>query len=82
MITGETLSLWAIIRAWWNSSTIKPVDLVMNSRVVAGFHLNHVKTRYPDRYRDSYLHLLNLYQENVIKPRIDSVWTFDEVLSR
>lgn len=79
MITGETLSIWQIFRSWWYSSVVKPIDLVLNSRVVAGFHLNHVKTRLPERYRDAFLRLLELYRQNVIKPRIDSVWTFQQV---
>lgn len=79
MIAGETLSFWRIICSWWYSATIKPVDLVLNSRVVAGFHLTHVKTRLPERYREALLHLFELYEKNVIRPQIDSVWTFSQV---
>ncbi|KZS06865.1 Synaptic vesicle membrane protein VAT-1 [Daphnia magna] len=79
MIAGETLSFWRIICSWWYSATIKPVDLVLNSRVVAGFHLTHVKTRLPERYREALLHLFELYEKNVIRPQIDSVWTFSQI---
>jgi hypothetical protein len=58
---------------------VKPIDLVLNSRVVAGFHLTHVKTRLPERYRDALIHLFELYRQNVIRPRIDSTWTFYQV---
>lgn len=81
MITGETLSLWRIICSWWYSGTVKPIDLVLNSRTVAGFHLTHVKARLPERYRDALLRLFELYEQNVIRPRIDSVWTFNQVKS-
>lgn len=79
MITGDTLSLWRMIIGWWCSSSIKPIDLVLNSKAVAGFHLNHVKTRQPERYREAFLHLLKLNQAGMIRPRIDSIWTFDQV---
>lgn len=79
MISGETLSLWRIFCSWWYSSMVKPIDLVLNSRVVAGFHLTHVKTRLPERYRDALIHLFELYRQNVIRPRIDSTWTFHQV---
>lgn len=79
MISGETLSLWRILRTWWYSSSIKPVDLVLNSRMVAGFHLSNVKDRLPGRYRDAFLKLLKLYEERLIRPHIDSVWSFPQV---
>ncbi len=79
MISGETLSLWRIFCSWWYTTMIKPIDLVLNSRCVAGFHLTHVKTRLNDRYRDALIHLLKLYRQNVIRPRIDTTWTFHQV---
>lgn len=80
VIAGETLNFWRLVRSWWYTATVKPVDLVLNSRIVAGFHLTNVKNRLPLRYRDTLLHLLELYNKNVIRPRIDSVWTFQQII--
>lgn len=80
MIVGETLSFWRLFRSWWYSSTIKPIDLVLNSRTVAGFHLTNVKNKLPGRYRDTLLHLLELYEKNIIRPRIDSVFKFSQII--
>ena len=79
MIEGETLGMWRIFRSWWNTKFIKPVDLIVNNRVVAGFHLTHVKSRSPQCYKEALEHLLELYQKKLIKLHIDSIWTFDQV---
>jgi len=80
MIEGETLGLWRIFRSWWTTRFIKPVDLILNNRIVAGFHLSHIKDRMPQRYNEALLHLLDLYQKKIIKPRIDSIWSFSQVV--
>lgn len=58
---------------------VPPMELLLRSLVIAGFHLSHVKQRLPDRYRTAMLHLLDLYDRRKIQPRIDSVWTFHQV---
>ena len=79
MIDGEKLSMWRMLRSWWQTSSVRPVDLILNNRVVAGFHLTNVRQRLPIRYRHALLHLVDMYQKGLIKPRIDSVWTFSQV---
>ncbi len=79
MIDGERLSVWKTLRSWWYTAPVRPLDLVLNSRAVAGFHLNNVRSKLPLRYRQAMLHIIELHQAGRIKPRIDSSWTFDEV---
>lgn len=81
MIQGETLSMFQILRTWWNTAVIKPVDLIVNSRTVSGFHLNNVKDRLPHRYRQAMQFLLELYNRRAIEgPRIDSVYPFNQIV--
>lgn len=80
MISGEKLSLWRILRSWWNTTHIRAVDLVLNSYSTAGFHLTNVKNRLPHRYRRTFMQLLDMYEEGRIRPRIDSIWTFQQVI--
>lgn len=79
MIEGETLGLWRIFCSWWTTRFIKPVDLILNNRIVAGFHLSHIKDQMPQRYNEALLHLLDLYQKKILKPHIDSIWSFSQV---
>lgn len=78
MIGGDALSLWRILQSWWRTKLIKPVDLLMNSQAVAGFHLTNLKKRMPHKYREALDHLFSLYEKGTLKPRIDSVWSFDQ----
>lgn len=79
MIQGDVLSLWNVLQSWWRTKFIKPIDLLINSQAIAGFHLTNVKKRMPERYREALRHLLSLYEKGTLNPRIDSVWTFDQV---
>ena len=79
MIEGETLGLWRIFCSWWTTRFIKPVDLILNNRIVAGFHLSHIKDQMPQRYNEALLHLLDLYQKKILKPHIDSIWSYSQV---
>ena len=61
------------------TALVQPMELITRSLAVCGFHLSLVKERLPGRYRAALAHLLDMYQQGKIQPRIDSSWAFHQV---
>ncbi|XP_022245361.1 synaptic vesicle membrane protein VAT-1 homolog [Limulus polyphemus] len=81
MIGGEKRSLLRALKVWWQMKNISLLNLVKNNHAVCGFNLGTLAETDPTRVKEIMGHLLSLYEEGKVKPRIDSVWTFDEVVN-
>ena len=55
-----------------------PLGMMTQNRAACGYHLGHL-SHTADEVRWAAQHLMNLYKEGKIKPKIDSVWAFEEV---
>lgn len=79
VIQGEQRSYLKLLKTWWDLKSVSVVDLIMLNQSVGGFSLDVLKEKSPQRYSDAIDAVSRLFSEGKIKPRIDSVWTFDEV---
>ncbi|CAH0389839.1 unnamed protein product [Bemisia tabaci] len=64
-----------------SSSTVPDMQgLVMGSRSISGFHLGLLMDQNPQLIRNSMESIFKLLGDGKIKPRIDSIWSFHEVV--
>lgn len=78
MVTGQTRSLLSVASTWWKTKNVNPLNLMRQNKCVAGYHLGHL-TGENELVQSAALDLIALYKDGKIKPRIDSVWSFDQV---
>lgn len=52
----------------------------MHNRVISGVHLGTFIEKDPSKVRTYLAKIFDLLREGKIKPRIDSVWTLDEIV--
>ncbi|KAH0626981.1 hypothetical protein JD844_002329, partial [Phrynosoma platyrhinos] len=79
VLTGQKKSLMAMAKTWWNQFSINTLQLLPSNKAVCGYHLG---------YMDDEVELLNgvvtkliaLYNQGKIKPKVDSVWSFEQVV--
>ncbi|KAL1778460.1 synaptic vesicle membrane protein VAT-1-like [Sigmodon hispidus] len=79
LLTGPKRNLMAMARTWWNQFSVTSLQLLQANRAVCGFHLGHLGTQL-EVISKVVTHLLALYNQGRIKPRIDSVWPFEKVV--
>ncbi|ROT69606.1 Synaptic vesicle membrane protein VAT-1-like protein [Penaeus vannamei] len=80
MIEGEHRSLWCILKTWWNTKNVSPQSLIMKNHAVAGFHLTELRKRDPKAFRKGWMEVRDMIADGVLRPRIDSVWKFEEIV--
>ncbi|XP_042328253.1 synaptic vesicle membrane protein VAT-1 homolog [Sceloporus undulatus] len=79
LLTGQRKNLMAMAKTWWNQFSINALQLLHSNKAVCGYHLG---------YLDDEVELLNgvvtkliaLYNQGKIKPKVDSVWSFEQVV--
>ncbi|XP_072417654.1 synaptic vesicle membrane protein VAT-1 homolog [Chiloscyllium punctatum] len=76
LLTGPKRNPLAIAKLWWNKFTINSLQLLHSNKAVCGYHLGYLQI---DQIQDAVTKLLSLYKEGKIKPRIDSVWSFEQI---
>ncbi|XP_029839248.2 synaptic vesicle membrane protein VAT-1 homolog isoform X2 [Ixodes scapularis] len=79
MVVGERFSVWNSLRTWWQTRLVNVYDLNTDCHAVCGFNLALLADVDPDRVLQVLQHLLELYGQGKVKPRIDSQWSFGEV---
>ncbi|KAK2184204.1 hypothetical protein NP493_278g03005 [Ridgeia piscesae] len=82
VVTGETKSFFSFAKSWWHVDKISPIKLYDENKIIAGFHLRELlfKQRRHDFVRRLVGTLFDLYTAGKIRPQIDSVWAFDDVI--
>ena len=79
ILHGERRSIFKLLRTWWSLKNISIFDLIMANQAVCGFNLDILKEKCPQRFSEAVKDVNALYADKKIQPRIDSVWTFEEV---
>lgn len=79
MVVGERFSLWNSLKTWWQTRLVNVYDLNTDCHAVCGLNLALLADVNPDRVLQVLQHLLELYGQGRVKPRIDSQWSFGEV---
>ncbi|XP_060066216.1 synaptic vesicle membrane protein VAT-1 homolog-like [Ylistrum balloti] len=81
VVTGETKSFFSFAKSWWQVDKISPIKLYDENKSIAGFQLRQLVFRQGQHEyaRKVMNHLIQLYSEGKIRPRIDSAWAFEDV---
>ncbi|XP_020797368.1 synaptic vesicle membrane protein VAT-1 homolog-like [Boleophthalmus pectinirostris] len=81
MVTGETKSFFSFAKSWWQVEKVNPIKLYEENKVIAGFSLLNLlfKQKKCDLVKSVMEKLLGLYNEQKIKPVVDSLWAVEEV---
>ena len=78
LVSGNTRSLLAFIKEYFNMPTIKPFEMIGKNKSVMGYHLGKLKGA-EHKVQRSMIELLKIINQNkAIKPVIDSIFPFDE----
>ncbi|XP_068217281.1 synaptic vesicle membrane protein VAT-1 homolog [Palaemon carinicauda] len=80
MLGEETRSMWRILKTWWMTKDISPYTLIVNNCGVAGFNLNELRYTSLQTFRKGWKEVLQKILSNELSPRIDSVWTFNDIV--
>ncbi|XP_065206337.1 synaptic vesicle membrane protein VAT-1 homolog [Planococcus citri] len=80
IVTGEEkFSIVKLLKLWWQTKNISVSDLITNNAVVAGLHLTNLMEAKPEKVRQTMDHIFDLCKSGVIRPRIDSIYSFPEI---
>jgi hypothetical protein len=83
-LDGESKNYFALAKNWWHVDKISPFKLYEENRSISGFNLHNFLFNPFNNPRRYILEILNklfgLYQDGLIKPIIDSVHSFDDVI--
>lgn len=78
LVSGNTRSLLAFIKEYFNMPTIKPFEMIGTNKSVMGYHLGRLKGA-EHKVQRSMTELLKIInQHKTIKPVIDTIFPFDE----
>ncbi|KFM65104.1 Synaptic vesicle membrane protein VAT-1-like protein, partial [Stegodyphus mimosarum] len=80
MINGEKRSLLKNLKVWWQTKNINIFNMITRNHAICGLSINTLFENDPVSFRAALGNVMKLYSEGKIKPRIDSVWSFDEVI--
>ncbi|NXO76131.1 VAT1 protein, partial [Sitta europaea] len=78
LLTGQKKNLMAMAKTWWNQFSITALQLLHQNKAVCGYNLSYLDEEV-ELLRGVVAKLVNLYSQGKIKPKIDSVWPFDQV---
>uniref|UniRef100_A0A8C4PEN6 Vesicle amine transport 1 n=1 Tax=Dromaius novaehollandiae TaxID=8790 RepID=A0A8C4PEN6_DRONO len=78
VITGQKKNLMAMAKTWWNQFSINALQLLHHNKAVCGYDLGNMDEEY-ELLGGVITKLINLYNQGKIKPKIDSVWPFEQV---
>ncbi|NXC46092.1 VAT1 protein, partial [Penelope pileata] len=78
LITGQKKNLMAMAKTWWNQFSINAIQLLHHNKAVCGYDLGNMDEE-TELIKGVVVKLINLYNQGKIKPKIDSIWPFDQV---
>ncbi|KAL8175738.1 UNVERIFIED_CONTAM: Synaptic vesicle membrane protein VAT-1 [Gekko kuhli] len=81
LITGQRKNLMAMAKTWWNQFSINALQLLPLNKAVCGYHLGHLDED-AELLSGVVTKLVALYSQGKIKPKVDSVWPFDQQVLR
>ncbi|CAJ0935870.1 unnamed protein product [Ranitomeya imitator] len=68
----------ALAKSWWNQFSINAMQLISSNKSVSGYLLGRLDEE-TELITDVVATLLDLYKQGQIKPKIDSVYPFEQV---
>ncbi|XP_062451313.1 synaptic vesicle membrane protein VAT-1 homolog [Rhea pennata] len=79
LVTGQKKNLMAMAKTWWNQFSINALQLLHHNKAVCGYDLGNLDQE-NELLGGVIAKLINLYNQGKIKPKIDSVWPFEQVV--
>uniref|UniRef100_A0A8C5GCN0 Synaptic vesicle membrane protein VAT-1 homolog n=1 Tax=Gouania willdenowi TaxID=441366 RepID=A0A8C5GCN0_GOUWI len=76
-VTGQRKNFLAMAKTWYNQLSLNTMKLMQSNKSVGGFHLGYINDT--QLFVRTMSHLMELYKQGKIKPRIDSCYHFEEV---
>ncbi len=78
MITGANRSWFQAAKTYWATQSYNSLRMIDSNKAACGYHMGHFEDS-PEIIRDTMLELIELFKQGKIKPRVDSIWAFEEV---
>ncbi|XP_054714258.1 synaptic vesicle membrane protein VAT-1 homolog isoform X2 [Uloborus diversus] len=78
MINGEKRNILQNLKVWWQTKNINIFNVIMKNHGICGLSIASIFENEPETFRNTLEKIMNLYNDDKISPRIDSVWSFDE----
>lgn len=76
-VTGQKKNLLAMAKTWYNQLSLSTLKLMQANKAICGFHLGYITDE--EIFSKAMFKLLELYEQEKIKPRIDSCYHFEQV---
>ncbi|XP_077978844.1 synaptic vesicle membrane protein VAT-1 homolog [Glandiceps talaboti] len=77
-INGERLHYWAMFKNWWNIPSFTGMKLMGHNKSISGFHVAKMTNEF-ELLANAFDTLMQMFKDGQIKPKIDSVFTFEKV---
>lgn len=81
IIGDERFHFWDYMKLLVHNKSISASNLIMNSVSVAGLNLDQLLNTDPCTVRQVMQNIFDLFKKKIIQPKIDSIWSFEQVLS-
>ncbi|KAK2177518.1 hypothetical protein NP493_594g02044 [Ridgeia piscesae] len=75
-ISGSTKSLWKMARTYFSVKNYNPLNIITDNKAVCGYHMGCLGG---ELIREAVIAVLDLYREGKVKPKVDSVWAFEDI---
>ena len=63
-------------RTYFSVKNYSPLDIICDNKAVCGYYMRYVGV---EPIAEAMKVILDLYREGKVKPKIDSVWAFEDV---
>lgn len=80
MISGEKRNILKNLKVWWQTKNISIYNIIQKNHAICGLSISNILENDSVTFKAAIQSIIQLYAEGKIKPRIDSVWSFDEVI--
>jgi len=77
-VSGEHKSYWSMVKTYFGTRNFNSLNIISTDRAICGYSTGSLFD-HPQLVRSALEAILDLYQQDKIKPQIDSVWSFDDV---
>ncbi|KAG2461050.1 VAT1 protein, partial [Polypterus senegalus] len=81
LLTGQKKNIMALAKTWWNQFSINAIQLMHSNKAVCGYHLGCLDGEM-ELIGTVMKTLLELYKQGKVKPKVDSVWPFEQAKGR
>jgi len=63
-------------RTYFSVKNYNPLNIITDNKAVCGYHMGCLGG---ELIREAVIAVLDLYREGKVKPKVDSVWAFEDV---